>query len=45
MLLDYWTAHYAEIRRNGTMVEEFEDDEFDLDAIRRAGEGDWEAVP
>lgn len=46
MLLDYWTAHYAEAARNGQSIEEYEDDEFDLEALRiRDDDDSWEPVP
>lgn len=47
MLLEYWTAHYAEAAKNGQNYEA-EDDEFDLQKLlAEAGDGDdaWEDAP
>lgn len=45
MLLEYWTAYYADLARNGASTFEAEDEEFDLTELLRDAEGeDWDTL-
>lgn len=45
MLTDYYAAHYDNLRKSGKSEDEFEDEDFDLDAIQAENEAEWEDIP